>query len=428
MLKKSFYYLWGTQTISNAADVVYIMALTYLVLDQTNSALAAVLVPFFRVASQTISGLLAPLLVSKYQLPLLLFGSQLGQFILFGGLTIYLILVPKGHNFYFVFTIVFFMSFLDGWTTPARNALVPRLAEGKGLLKANGLISTTDQIVQCAGWGLSGILVAVLGSAHTLLLSLALYGVAMAFTMLIKDPTESNSNYFRHFKTSSFESVIEREKARPSRWHIMKEGWIALWHHPRLRTLTFMDAIDMLGGSIWVGSFTLLFVTTRLNEGTEWWGFINSAYFAGTIGGGLFVVTMVNRLEKRVFTAMVTGMIVYVILTVLYALNTHPYMALVLILLTGPVTELSAISRRTLIQRSVHKDLLPKVLSAQSTLTNFIFIISLLFMAWLADKIGIVHIYLLGAGISLSAATVGLLHRKSFTEQSPLKVPITDTK
>lgn len=63
-----------------------------------------------------------------------------------------------------VFALVTAMSFLDGWTTPARNALIPRLASGEGLMRANSLVSVSDQTVQLAGWGLSGVLVAMLGS------------------------------------------------------------------------------------------------------------------------------------------------------------------------------------------------------------------------------------------------------------------------
>lgn len=44
-LTRPFYYLWTTQTAANAADVLYIMALTVMVLDRTNSLVSAALYP-----------------------------------------------------------------------------------------------------------------------------------------------------------------------------------------------------------------------------------------------------------------------------------------------------------------------------------------------------------------------------------------------
>lgn len=60
LLRKPFYFLWGTQTAANAADVLYIVALTVLVLNQTDSLISATFVPLFRAASQMISGYRPP--------------------------------------------------------------------------------------------------------------------------------------------------------------------------------------------------------------------------------------------------------------------------------------------------------------------------------------------------------------------------------
>lgn len=158
-LTRPFYFLWTTQTAANAADVLYIMALTVLVLNQTESLISAAFMPLMRSGAQMLSGLIAPLLLNRFKLPSLLLLSQTGQFLLFVGLAVYLQLTGKDAVFVLVFALVFAMSFLDGWTVPARNALVPRLvAHEQGLLKANSLISVSDQVVQFAGWGSAALL------------------------------------------------------------------------------------------------------------------------------------------------------------------------------------------------------------------------------------------------------------------------------
>ncbi|MBB3130557.1 hypothetical protein FHS19_005276 [Paenibacillus rhizosphaerae] len=414
-LTRPFYFLWTTQTAANAADVLYIMALTVLVLNQTESLLSAAFMPLMRSGAQMLSGLIAPLLLNRFKLPALLLLSQTGQFLLFVGLAVYLQLTGRDAALVLVFGLVFAMSFLDGWTVPARNALVPRLvAHEQGLLKANSLISVSDQVVQFAGWGLSGVIVALLGPSPTLLVTAAVYGLAAAFTLGVKEPAEALLEQ-QPTDAAPDHSIAA---APSSRWHTLTEGWKIIWQMPRLRLLTFMDIIDMLGGSVWVGAFTLAFVQIALGQGEEWWGFINAAYFAGTVGGGLLVLAISRSIGSTLLAAMLIGMAGYGILTAIYALNTQPFIALILVLLMGPFAELSIINRRTLIQRSVDKEMLPKVLSAQASLLNLVFCISLLVMAALAEWLGIVNLYLLAAVLTLLALGVGLIGRQAFHNES----------
>ncbi|MDN4067014.1 MFS transporter [Paenibacillus vini] len=426
MFKRSFYYLWGSQTLSNTVDVLYLVALTTFVLDRTGSVVFATLVPFLRVTSQLFSGLIAPLMVDRYRLPFLLTLSQCGQFILFVLLAGYLSPWVGGGQILPVYTIIICISFLDGWTTPARNALVPRLVADQALMKANGIVATTDQIVQFAGWAISGVLVAAFGSFPVLVVVAVGYGLAMAVTLLIEDPTEPKRRTFWDVRTgkdqASRTTVIgeldegagQAEIKPPSRWDTLKEGWVALWKSPRLRSLTLMDMTDMLGGSVWVGAFMLVFVNEILLKDEQWWGYINASYFAGAVIGGLLVVALVERLEKRIFAVMLLGMLGYAVLTVWFALNDFAPLALLIVLLTGPFTELAAVSRRTLIQRSASPELLPKVFSAQSTLLNTVFGLSLLFMSGVAEWFGIVNMYLFAAAISVLSAGVGWFNRRAF--------------
>lgn len=417
LLTRSFYYLWTTQTAANAADVLYIMALTVLVLDRTDSLVSAALMPLMRSAAQMVSGFIAPLLINRFKLPSLLLISQTGQFLLFVVLALYLQLNSTAASLTLVFALVFVMSFLDGWSVPARNALVPRLVtREKGLLQANGLISVSDQVVQFAGWGLSGLLVAFLGPSPALLLTAAIYGLAAAFTLGVREPAEAMAQM-------QGQKADSEPEPSSSKWKTLTEGWQVIWRMPRLRMLTFMDIIDMLGGSVWVGAFTLAFVQVALKQGEEWWGFINAAYFAGTVGGGLLVLSTVRLIGNRYLGAMLIGMAGYGLLTMVYALTTQPYIALVLVLLMGPFAELAVINRRTLIQRSTSRQMLPKVLSAQASLLHLVFCISLLVMAGLAERFGIVNLYLLAAVLTLLALVVGLLGRRAFRDEPESSAP-----
>ncbi|MFB5268473.1 MFS transporter [Paenibacillus enshidis] len=428
MHKRSFTYLIGTQSMSNAADVLYIMALISLIFHGTDSIITAILIPLLRMGTQMISGFFAPLLLARFQLPLILFISQMGQLLLFAILIFHLWMTGPSGGWTIVFILVIALSFLDGWTTPARNSLVPRLAPGAALMKANSLISVSDQTVQLAGWGLSGVLVAVLGAEKTLLLAGGLYAVALVFTALIRDPLETDDRYWLnpHTRVRSEEGAEmagspqddSGHSGKTERWKTMQEGWRLIAASSRLKLLMFIDMVDMLGGSVWVGAFTLAFAQEVLHKGEAWWGYINAAYFAGAIGGGLLVLACTRLLEKRLFGSMVAGMFGYGVLTAFYALNESAALTLLIVLLMGPPAELSIVSRRTLIQKSVGDADLPKVLSAQAVLMNLMFCVSLLLMGWIAERFGIVNLYLFAAGLTGLAALIGLLCRRFFRDHA----------
>ncbi|CAM4389374.1 MFS transporter [Paenibacillus macerans] len=423
MYHKSFYYLWSTQTVSNMADLLYTLALTILVLDTSGSIIVTTLIPFITVISRLISGFFAPLLINRFRLPALLFISQMGQFVLFACLTVYLWFdQSSGPNLIFILIIVLLLSFLDGWSTPSRNALVPRLVDDSGLMKANTLISTSDQVVQFAGWAFGGILLSFVGPLTVIGIVAVCYGLAMIFTIFVTDPTET-------LRTSvwSMRSGRKHNVAESSDWRALKEGWVLLWESRRLRSLLIMDATEQFGGAVWAGSFMLVFVIDVLKQGERWWGYINASYFGGSVLGGIVLIMLVKRLENKIVAALLFGTFGYAAITALYAVNTVPIIALLIMFLTGPMTEMSNICRRTLAQRSVDPLLLPKVFSAQYTVLSLIYGISLMAMSIVADLFGVASIYLLAAAVSAIAVVVGWTNRKAF-EPAPVaeNVPLSN--
>lgn len=421
--KRSFASLLATQTIANAADILYIMSLTVLVLQNTSSLLAAVLIPLLRVGAQMVSSFLAPLLLAKYQLPFLLFISQGTQLLLFTGLAAYLRYASDEPSLILVLMLVFALSFMDGWTVPARNALIPRLASGEQLMKANSLIVLSDRIIQFAGWGLSGLLVAWIGPEASLLLTAACYTASFLFTPLIRDPLEEQGHYLAHPHTRV--SDPDNNAARAADQHssdngsknklsLLREGFSLLASSPALRTLTFIDIIETLGATVWVGAFTLAYVQDVLHEDEAWWGYINAVYFAGTVIGSVGILALVRKLRNHVYAAMLSGMLVYAVMTIFFALGISPLAVLILCLLMGPAAELAYISRQTLIQQKAAAAVLPKIASAQNTIISFTSMISLLILGWAADRFGVMTVYILTAALTICAVTFGYFMRGAF--------------
>ena len=233
--------------------------------------------------------------------------------------------------------------------------------------------------------------------------------MAAIATWFIEDPTDPRKNHCDLKKVpNTCELSTHSSKVE------LKEGWVELWRSRPLRALLIMDVIEQFGGSVWAGSFILVFVLESLQKGEQWWGYINASYFGGAVLGGILLITMTKRIEKRIMGSLLLGTLGYVIIVALFAINTTAAVALIIMFFTGPMTELANLCRRTLLQRSVDPQLLPKVFSAQYTLLSLIYGLSLLIMSLIADTFGIVAVYLLAAAISGLAVLVGWTNRRSF--------------
>ncbi|ADO54112.1 MFS transporter [Paenibacillus polymyxa] len=421
MIRRSFYYLWGSQTISNAADIIYMLSVVVLVFSSSNSLMTTILIPLFRLSAQVISGLVAPIVLGRFRLTQVLLFSQFGQFIIFTLLLLYLWIVPEQRSFLFIFVMVFGMSFLDGWTNPARNALVPRLATGEGLMRANGMVAVSDQVVKCAGWALSGMIVAWLGSLNTLAIASCCYLVAVTVTSFIRDPLDQKES--NPESPESLTDAVEPAKEKGSHWKELGEGWKIIWHNRRIRSLMIVDSVDSIGGVSWLGVFILAYVSQVLHRDASWWGFMNASFFSGTILGGLIVVGLVKRLQKNSFLYMLGALLVYVLITIVFALNTIPVAALVLFAVSGLPVQMAGIIRRTLLQTSAPPAQLPKVMAGIDVLTNLAFGLALLFMGWYADRFGMVQVYLLAAAMTTIAVLIGWWYRRAFQENEPIDQP-----
>lgn len=152
-------------------------------------------------------------------------------------------------------------------------------------------------------------------------------------------------------------------------------------------------------------------------------GLYECVLFSGTILGGLIVVGLVKRLQKNSFLYMLGALLVYVLITIVFALNTIPVAALILFAVSGLPVQMAGIIRRTLLQTSAPAAQLPKVMAGIDVLTNLAFGLSLLFMGWYADRFGMVQVYLLAAIMTTIAILIGWLYRRDFQESEQMDHP-----
>ena len=407
MNKSSFRFLWFGQSLANCGDVFYIVGLIAIIHEITGSATYMALVPFFITTSRFVSGVIAPLIIDRTRLKILLAYSQLGKtmitLLLAGFSSIFL----SSNTIFLIFLFVIVISFLDGWANPARNALVPKLIEPNDLVKANSFLAILDQTIRLGGWPVGGILVAFVGGNNVIWLTFLLFVASTIMMALIKDNDE--------------DMVMDKNQKKISKWDTLKEGWVTIWQTPPLRTISIVDFIESIANVVWVAAIIYVYVDQVLQTSEQWWGYINSSFFAGLMIGGFLSLKWSHLVNQHLVMFIVGGAFLVGLTTLIFGLISTPWMALVIAMLSGMANQIKAVAQQTTTQTSIAHRLLPKVYSAKDAIIAATFGVSSLSLGYLTDLFGVRFTFLLAATLLFSSAIFVMLNRKNLTICSEFK-------
>ncbi|WHY75569.1 MFS transporter [Neobacillus sp. WH10] len=389
----SFRLLWFGQMSANLGDILYVVCLIKLIFDATGSVTYMSLVPFFNTISALISGLLAPLVINKYKLKSILFFSQIGKTFLLLVLCITAVVFNDGWLFW-IYLLICFISFLDGWASPARNALVPSLVEENKLVKTNSLLSISDQIVQLIAWPIGSILLVALGAENILWLTFSLYLLSSVLMGLIKHGTD-------------LQTVDDQ-----SRMDALKEGWRIIWDSKQLRTISFMNILETFANGVWIAAILFVYVAEALNKGESWWGFINGSFFAGMLFGGLLIYRFSHILERNLGKTNLWSTFSLIVITFLFGMTSIPWFALFVSFLFGLPQMARDVAETTIIQKTAKEQLLAKAYSARGTLIFGAFGISSLVKGWITELFNVRTTFIVATGLFLCSFSVALISRR----------------
>lgn len=379
---RSFQSLWISHTSGNFGDILYIVALIPFVYTATGSVSSTALIPFFSSIAQLISGILAPAVIDRLPLRRIVLYFQALKTVAMIGLTLLLDFLSSHMTGILAFVV--FISFLSGWVGPARSALLPNVVERENLVKANGWMSTTQQMVFLAGYSLGGVWVATLGSISALSFTVGLYFLATVSILWVQ--ARPNPDVNTHLQKTSW-------------FNRMKEGWAELWNKPVLRSTMGMDIVETVANGVWTAAIMLVFVETFLHRDEAWWGFLNASYYIGTMMGGLLALWISSWLQANLGKGMIFGAAFMALFTALFAVIPVPWVAVLLCVLMGPAYQIRDIAQATLFQLEVEDKKLAKVNAARNTLIYSLFGLATMLMAFLSEWFSISVVYLIAAAI-----------------------------
>jgi MFS family permease len=288
---------------------------------------------------------------------------------------------------------------MDGFIAPSRLSLIPELVEDSKIGKANSFISTADQTLALLGWSVGAIALTYFGGNWILVVSIVLLILSLLSSLQIKT------------------TKIKEAKKRP-KWEVIKSGWFVLFSKKNhMRTISFMDMLEGIASSIWIGSVTLVFVSEVLEKGNEWWGFLNTSYYVGSILGGIVITIFSTRLQKHLLKGIICGSFLMGILVLCYASNSIAWIALALVVLMGPFEQLRDISQQTYIQKVTPDDLLPKLYAAKDNVYYLMFAFSVFITGIISDYIGVVYVYYMASFLYLASSLFAFFSFRRYEEE-----------
>ncbi len=383
-MRRAYYSILYSQTAVNLGFSLYTMAVILFLFTKTGSTAMASLMTFVSIVFRVLGSAVLPLVTGRFTLRSLLIGSQLIQVILLVCL-FYVIQTGSSAFFFLLFCLIGGISFCNGWFAPVKSALIGEIIPPDQRVKANGLLSATDQTVQFAGWSLGGVIIAFLGESYTIIITVMLLvssvlGIILFLQVHMCAPPEAVR------RRSLFASAAS--------------GWVYLFRQKQLRILIVMDVIESWAGMIWIGSVSLTYVHDVLHKGEAWWGYVNGVYYAGTMLGGLIIYRLSGKFERNLIPFMLTGALAYGMFTFIYGLISSAVLALFLVLCMGPACVLRDLTQETFLQNITTEQTRVNILAARSALVQFIFMFSIIGTGVISDVFGVRFIYV-GAGLLL---------------------------
>ena len=280
---RNFRLLWGGEAISLIGDQFYLVALPWLVLTLTGSALAIGTVLAAAAIPRALFMLIGGALTDRLNPRVLMLASNLSRFVLVGALAAVTITGVVELWMIYVFALTFGLA--DAFFFPAQSAIIPRLLGKERLQTGNAIIQGTAQLSLFAGPVLAGTLIALLGGGTATNGGPETWGIGAAFALDSLSFLASAATLAAMRIIEPRRQVVEESGRRSKVFSSIGEGLGMVWRDRTLRYyFILIAAVSLLmSGPISVGIPVL--AESRFDGGAAAFGIILSAFGAGSLLG-----------------------------------------------------------------------------------------------------------------------------------------------
>src|SRR5215213_747659 len=274
---RNFRLLWIGEAISLLGDQFYMIALPWLVLQLTGSALALGTVMALAGIPRAVFVLVGGAFVDRFSPRSVMIASNFARLVLVVLLSALVLTNTIRIEMLYVFALAFGLA--DSFYFPGQSAIVPRLLAEDQLQAGNTYVQGTAQLSLFLGPVLAGALVALLGQVATGASNTEGIGIAFGIDAL------SFVASLLCLNLMDTPNVPKQVGEQQNVFESIKAGFAYLWSQTILRVFfLLMIAINFLVlGPVFVGIPVL--AATRLAEGAVAFGIVMSAFGGGALLG-----------------------------------------------------------------------------------------------------------------------------------------------
>lgn len=386
---RNFRLLWLALIISGMGDVLYTVGVMVQVFQQTGSALQTTGVLIAQSLPRFLLGPIAGALVDRYPRQRVLIVMDLVRAGLVGLL---LLFVSQGKvNLWGIYLVVAGITAASTFYQPARIAIIPSLVARTQLVRANSVLIGTTQATMAVGYMLGGLLTLQIQFGTFVVFNLLTFLVSAALTA------------FMQIKPRSEAEKQAQKSPLPLRQSVL-EGYAYLKDNPVVRPLVVMELLEHVPHGIWTSALMLVFAEKALGAGADAWGTMSALYFAGMLLGAVIASLAAKRLERYPGLIIAGNALASGVLTFLFALSPTTWIAAALAFAFGPPSAVRDVVQDTLLQTVAADEMLGRVYALREMGRWIVFMLAGLLFAWLADRMPIRTIYLVGGGLYLLTA------------------------
>jgi MFS family permease len=285
---RDFRLVWAGESISILGDQFYMVALPWLTLNLTGSALALGTVGAVAAIPRALFMIVGGAMTDRFAPRNVMLVSNSLRIFLTALLT--LLVLTNSVQLWMLYILAFAFGTVDAFFFPAQSAIVPQLVSKEQIESGNAISQITAQLAGFIGPALAGLIIATLSGAASVEaleqsgkgVDGSALGVAFAFDTLTFIVAAVALWLIRGGR-----SAIQKDGEQQDLLSSIREGWQVVWNDPVLRVMLFITAaINFLfGGPMGVGIQAL--AKFRFVEGAFALGVIMSAFGGGALVGAI---------------------------------------------------------------------------------------------------------------------------------------------
>jgi MFS family permease len=394
---RNFRLFWSGQLISLIGTWMQSTGQAWLVLQLTKSAWALGIVGALQFLPVMLFSLFGGVLADRVPKRTVVIFTQ--SFAMLQAAVLWLLVATGTIQLWHIFVLATLLGITNSIDMPTRQAFVPEMVGREDLPNAIALNSSVFNMARIIGPGLGGLIIAGLGIAPLFLLN------ALSFIPVIIGLALINVKQLH----AVVRPVVQQATiAKVGTFRSIREGLAYIRQKPSvLLIIVVVGTISLFGINFNV--ILPLFATTVLNAGPAGFGFISSAFGAGSLLSALWLAWS-NK--KPDISFLLVASIAFCVLEMLFAISHWYQLSLVLIACVGFAQIAFTAIANTTLQTVTPDHLRGRIMSVYMLVFNGSIPIGNLFISGLVSLFNAPIALLACGGLSLIAAVAGWIFRK----------------